>query len=110
MALTATSGYKRILLKISGEALMGQLNGGLHPPTVNKIASEIKKVHENECYFKDFIFFVNKYKHKIENIYYHQSGSHLLSYKKNIHVIAQINENYWNNRMILQLNIKDVFI
>ena len=25
---------------------MGQLNGGLHPPTVNKIASEIKKVHE----------------------------------------------------------------
>ena len=46
MALTATSGYKRILLKISGEALMGQLNVGLHPPTVNKIASEIKKVHE----------------------------------------------------------------
>ena len=45
MALTGTSGYKRILLKISGEALMGQLNGGLHPPTVNKIASEIKKVH-----------------------------------------------------------------
>ncbi len=25
---------------------MGQLNGGLHPPTVNKIATEIKKVHE----------------------------------------------------------------
>ena len=46
MTLTAKSGYKRILLKISGEALMGQLNGGLHPPTVNKIASEIKKVYE----------------------------------------------------------------
>lgn len=46
MALTAKSRYKRILLKISGEALMGQLNGGLHPPTVKKIASEIKKVHE----------------------------------------------------------------
>ena len=46
MTLAAKSGYKRILLKISGEALMGQLNGGLHPPTVNKIASEIKKVHE----------------------------------------------------------------
>ncbi len=44
--MTAKSRYKRILLKISGEALMGQLNGGLHPPTVNKIASEIKKVHE----------------------------------------------------------------
>ena len=46
MTLTTKNGYKRILLKISGEALMGQLNVGLHPPTVNKIASEIKKVHE----------------------------------------------------------------
>ena len=46
MTLTAKSRYKRILLKISGEALMGQLNVGLHPPTVNRIASEIKKVHE----------------------------------------------------------------
>ena len=46
MTLTAKTRYKRILLKISGEALMGQLNGGLHPPTVNKIASEIKKVYE----------------------------------------------------------------
>ena len=32
------------------------------------------------------------------------------SYKKNIHVIAQIHENYWNNNMILQLDIKDIFI
>ena len=44
--MTAKRGYKRILLKISGEALMGQLKVGLHPPTVNKIASEIKKVHD----------------------------------------------------------------
>ena len=46
MTLTAKSGYKRILLKISGEALMGQLKVGLHPPTVNEIAFKIKKVHE----------------------------------------------------------------
>ena len=46
MTLAAKNGYKRILLKISGEALMGQLKVGLHPPTVNKIASEIKKVHD----------------------------------------------------------------
>ena len=46
MTLTDKNGYKRILLKISGEALMGKLQVGLHPPTVNKIASEIKKVHE----------------------------------------------------------------
>ena len=44
--MTKKSRYKRILLKISGEALMGELKVGLHPPTVNKIASEIKKVHE----------------------------------------------------------------
>ena len=46
MTLTIRGRYKRILLKISGEALMGELKVGLHPPTVNKIASEIKKVHE----------------------------------------------------------------
>ena len=40
------SPYKRILLKISGEALMGELRVGLHPPTVNRIASQIKKVHD----------------------------------------------------------------
>ena len=44
--MTKKSPYKRILLKISGEALMGELRVGLHPPTVNKIASQIKKVHE----------------------------------------------------------------
>ena len=46
MNLAKKSPYKRILLKISGEALMGELRVGLHPPTVNRIASQIKKVHE----------------------------------------------------------------
>ena len=46
MNLTKKSPYKRILIKISGEALMGELRVGLHPPTVNRIASQIKKVHE----------------------------------------------------------------
>ena len=31
--------YKRILLKISGEALMGPQQFGLHPPTVERIAA-----------------------------------------------------------------------
>ncbi len=44
--MTIKSPYKRILLKISGEALMGELRVGLHPPTVNRIASQIKKVHD----------------------------------------------------------------
>ncbi len=37
--------YSRILIKISGEALMGPNGFGLHPPTVEKIASEIKQIH-----------------------------------------------------------------
>ncbi|MGB0852600.1 MAG: UMP kinase [Pikeienuella sp.] len=38
--------YSRILLKISGEALMGDQGFGLHPPTVQRIANEVKKVHD----------------------------------------------------------------
>ena len=39
---------KRILLKISGEALMGQSNYGIDVSTINKIANEIKKVHKKK--------------------------------------------------------------
>jgi uridylate kinase len=39
-------GYKRVLLKISGEALMGPLQYGLHPPTVERIAQQVKGVHD----------------------------------------------------------------
>ena len=39
-----------------------------------------------------------------------QLGKYLLTYKKNVHVIAQIHENYWNNNKVLQLNIKDLLI
>ncbi|NDR55072.1 UMP kinase [Aliiruegeria sabulilitoris] len=38
--------YKRVLLKISGEALMGDQGYGLHPPTVQRIANEVKSVHD----------------------------------------------------------------
>ncbi|MBC6441614.1 MAG: UMP kinase [Rhodobacteraceae bacterium] len=38
--------YKRVLLKISGEALMGDQGFGLHPTTVNRIAEEIKSVYD----------------------------------------------------------------
>jgi len=38
--------YKRVMLKISGEALMGDQGFGLHPPTVDRIAKELKSVHE----------------------------------------------------------------
>ena len=38
--------FRRVLLKISGEALMGDTGFGLHPPTVERIASEVQGVHE----------------------------------------------------------------
>ncbi|SDI58025.1 UMP kinase [Aliiruegeria lutimaris] len=41
-----TPAYKRVLLKISGEALMGDQGYGLHPPTVQRIANEVKSVHD----------------------------------------------------------------
>ncbi|PZX19901.1 uridylate kinase [Palleronia aestuarii] len=38
--------YDRVLLKISGEALMGDQGYGLNPPTVQRIAAEVKSVHD----------------------------------------------------------------
>ena len=38
--------YPRVLLKISGEALMGDQGFGLNPPTVQRIAAEVKKAHD----------------------------------------------------------------
>jgi uridylate kinase len=36
--------YRRVLLKLSGEALMGDNKYGIHPPTLNRIASELKEL------------------------------------------------------------------
>ena len=45
--MTASAKYKRVLLKLSGEALMGDKGFGLDTETVDRIAEEIKAVHEN---------------------------------------------------------------
>ena len=37
--------YRRVLLKVSGEALMGERDYGLDPAVVSRIADEIKSVH-----------------------------------------------------------------
>ena len=37
-------------------------------------------------------------------------GEYLLNYKKEINVIGQIKENFWNNKITLQLIIKDIII
>jgi uridylate kinase len=38
--------FPRVLLKISGEALMGDQRFGLHPPAVQRVAREIKRAHD----------------------------------------------------------------
>jgi uridylate kinase len=42
----ARPAYRRIMLKLSGEALMGPQQYGLHPPTVERLAEGIKAVHD----------------------------------------------------------------
>lgn len=38
--------YKRIILKLSGEALAGDTGFGIQPPTIDEICQEIKEVHD----------------------------------------------------------------
>ena len=37
-------------------------------------------------------------------------AEYLLSYKKEINVIAEIYENIWNNKKSIQLNIRDIIL
>lgn len=37
--------YRRVLLKISGEALMGSQDFGIHPDTMGRIAQDVAEVH-----------------------------------------------------------------
>jgi len=37
-------------------------------------------------------------------------GKYLLTYNEKINIIAQINENFWNNKKTIQLNIKDIIL
>lgn len=41
-----SSKFKRILLKLSGEALMGEEDYGIDPKVINRIATEIHEIHE----------------------------------------------------------------
>ena len=46
MPKDARPAYRRILLKLSGEALMGKQDYGLEEATVKRVAAEIKAVHD----------------------------------------------------------------
>ena len=37
-------------------------------------------------------------------------GKYLLNYKKEINVIGYLNNNFWNNKKILQLVVRDIII
>ena len=41
--------YKRVLLKLSGEALRGQTEFGINPPTVKETARQIKEIYDLGC-------------------------------------------------------------
>lgn len=43
--MSSSPSYKRVLLKLSGEALMGDLEYGLDTPTVKRICEDIQTVH-----------------------------------------------------------------
>jgi uridylate kinase len=42
----AGSGYKRVLLKLSGEALAGEGRFGIHVPKLNDVATKMKAAHD----------------------------------------------------------------
>ncbi len=46
MNTSPVQNYKRIMIKISGEALMGDQGYGLNPSTVSEIAEQVKAVHD----------------------------------------------------------------
>jgi uridylate kinase len=43
--MAATPVYRRVLLKLSGESLMGDLSFGINLPTVERMSQDIKAVH-----------------------------------------------------------------
>mgnify|MGYP004711171621 CR=1 FL=1 len=38
--------YKRVILKLSGEALAGDKGFGINPPVIKTVAEELKQVHD----------------------------------------------------------------
>lgn len=45
--MVRNKGYKRVLFKVSGEALMGEKGYGIDPGVIDTIAEEIKEAHES---------------------------------------------------------------
>ena len=41
-------GAHRVLIKLSGEALLGSLEFGVDPETIGRIAGQIRRIHEHD--------------------------------------------------------------
>jgi len=46
--MASSTKYKRVLLKLSGEVLMGQSGYGIDPDTINRLASELIEVRDSK--------------------------------------------------------------
>ena len=72
------------------------------------VKSSILKEKYISCILK------SKINNSINSISFHsldsRIGEHLLNYKKELSVIGQINQNFWNNKKTLQLIIKDLIL
>ena len=50
--------YKRILFKLSGEALMGEKNYGIDSNLLEKYSNQIKKLHDNKIATYTFVVYL----------------------------------------------------
>jgi single-stranded-DNA-specific exonuclease len=72
------------------------------------IKTKILKKKHISCIFKSKIgFSINSVSFNSVNS---KLGSYLLNYKKELNVVGQINENFWNNKNSLQLTIRDLIV
>ena len=74
--LDASVKYSRVMLKISGEALMGDQGFGLHPPTVQRIAQEVKSVQELGVEICMVIGGGNIFRRNGNPLFHHRYGGH----------------------------------
>jgi len=69
--------------------------------------SVIDKKHISSIFRSKVGFSINSISFNCVN---NKIGEYLLNYKKDLNVIGQINENFWNNKNTLQLTVRDLIL
>ena len=67
----------------------------------------LKKKHVSAIFKSKIGFSINSIAFNAIN---NKIGEYMLNYKKNLDVVGQINENFWNNKNTLQLTIRDIIL